>query len=274
MVNSSGFRCFVVVLTLILVVLSANGECPPKRFGEAGVSDWSGLEAFADHVRDLVAREDKNELAAVIQFPLQVGPAEDNHSLDQREFLNSYDSVERIFRKGLSAYKGACSLYVDSQGVAIGDGEIWISEVRTNPSVFKITQLQLSKFSHTGLSIDEAKRADVFLEGVIFLASSENSTKFANLMHYPLHVQIGDKRLVVRNRQEFVRTAKCILPAKLLQALSRQDVSDGYGMTNGIMLLDGAIWIRAVESEFKIVSINVEDRYAACGNSKQSVQTR
>jgi hypothetical protein len=245
--------------------VSSNAVCQcEKRFGEAGISDESGLVKFVEDVRSAFERNDVLYLASVTQFPLQIGPAQDNYSLTRADFVKKYESeVKPALREGFSKYLGPCSLYVDSQGVAIGDGELWISELRTSPSTFEIEFLNLSKFLPAGLSMAEAKSADTFLKLIISTARTGDAFRLCQDIQIPLNVQIEKRSLVISTRRQCRQLTRQVFPSALLRALSRQDVSDGIAMTDGIMMLDGTVWIRAVDGRFRVVSINLGDRYAS-----------
>jgi hypothetical protein len=122
-----------------LTLASANGEEPvveEDRFALLGVSE-DVVVGFLHHLQGLVASDDREQLAQWVVYPLGVTiDGADTTIYSPEEFVANYDAIMHEGVRGALLNQSPDQLFVNDQGVMIGQGEIWISP--TDPGLIQI----------------------------------------------------------------------------------------------------------------------------------------
>ncbi|MFC5648221.1 hypothetical protein ACFPYJ_03640 [Paenibacillus solisilvae] len=107
---------------------SVKGSDPQKGnpYETAGIADPQAFDAMFDALKTAVANGDKNAAAAYILYPLRVnGTGSALKIANKEEFLKQYDEIFTEPIKQALAKQTKDSLFVNYQGVMVGNGEIW-----------------------------------------------------------------------------------------------------------------------------------------------------
>lgn len=122
--------CAVLLLVFPGAMLSgfARGE-PPDRYEAAGIEDAAAAERFFRRLQTAVARNERAEVAGMVAYPLRVRV--DGRTVvlrNKADLLRRYSQVfNRRVRQALAGQK-ADRLFVNWQGVMIGNGQIWFNQ--------------------------------------------------------------------------------------------------------------------------------------------------
>jgi hypothetical protein len=104
----------------------------------AGIEDVHGLKIFIKKLRFWSESNNRDSIAANIQFPL----LNDKTISSAGIFLQQYDQVFNEPVKSALKNQDLKSIFRNSQGVMIGNGEIWISNISESENeVYKITSI-------------------------------------------------------------------------------------------------------------------------------------
>lgn len=120
------------ILVLSLLVLPLGLHAAPAgdsgRFESAGLSDQE-VRTFLDALQKGVLGGNADQIAALVEFPLDVHQCNRTLRIQRKEFNQRFASV--FDRKISKAIVDATfeSLFSNSQGVMIGDGEVWFTGI-------------------------------------------------------------------------------------------------------------------------------------------------
>ncbi len=93
----------------------------------AGIADPQAFNAMFDKLKTAVASGDKEAVADLILFPLRVnGKGSALKITTREEFLKQYDTLFTEPIKKALANQSKDTLFVNYQGVMVGNGELWL----------------------------------------------------------------------------------------------------------------------------------------------------
>ncbi|KKX30277.1 hypothetical protein [Rhizobium sp. LC145] len=125
--------------TLILAFAGVLALSAPAMAQTAADTDKSLDSLFGDHkpyadflakLQKAVASDDKETVANMVDYPFQARIAGKAVKIkDARHFVADYDKVVTAKVKASIAKQTYPTLFANWQGVMIGDGEVWFSEV-------------------------------------------------------------------------------------------------------------------------------------------------
>lgn len=120
--------------------LSSQAASEDKIYAdvETLLGDAEGLEPFLEDLRQAMAGGGAKEVGKLAAFPLPVnnnGTFFDVRSIE--EFERNYEQLLTAATRELVASVKYSELFVSSDGVAIGDGAVWIAPVCDNQSCSK-----------------------------------------------------------------------------------------------------------------------------------------
>ncbi|RAP77173.1 hypothetical protein [Paenibacillus montanisoli] len=96
------------------------------------------LEVFAK-VQTAIAADDKATVASLILYPLRVNGKSGTQLIKTRDvFVEQYDSIINSNVKEAIARQSADNLFVNYQGVMVGNGDIWFGGSADTPQVYGI----------------------------------------------------------------------------------------------------------------------------------------
>ncbi|MFO1520084.1 MAG: hypothetical protein U1F57_10555 [bacterium] len=102
----------------------------------AGFDDGEKVKSFVEHLRQLATQDKREEIAALIRFPLNIIVAGHRIALrNRRDFLKHYDQAFNAKVKEALARQDSSNLFANWQGAMIGNGEIWLRPSPKSPFV-------------------------------------------------------------------------------------------------------------------------------------------
>ena len=128
----------VVLFPLLSGTVQAASEDKIYADVETLLGDADGLEPFLEDLRQAIANGGAKEVGKLAAFPLPVnnnGTFFDVRSIE--EFERNYEQLLTAATRELVASVKYSELFVSSDGVAIGDGAVWIAPVCDNQSCSK-----------------------------------------------------------------------------------------------------------------------------------------
>lgn len=96
----------------------------------AGIEDPKQFNDFFIKFQHAIAANDKKTIADMISYPLRVNKNEHSIQIKHKsEFIKEYNRIitKKVKKKVLNQELN--KLFVNSYGVMIGDGEMWISQI-------------------------------------------------------------------------------------------------------------------------------------------------
>ena len=97
-----------------------------------------------------------------------------------------------------------------------------------------------------------------FLRDLQEAVASDNRSRVAQLVEFPIAIQVSGKRKTLRNRSQLLQYYDVAFDAKVKGFIRKQEFSTLFCNWQGIMIGRGEIWINKVGSspQIKIVAIN------------------
>jgi len=118
--------CALLLAATLLVAAYAE----TADYSVAGIDNPQSVEDFAARLRDAVYRGDRSAVAAMVSYPIRVtldGRARSIKNADA--FVANYDAIMTQPVKDAVVRQDPKTLFVNSQGVMFGAGEVWFSQV-------------------------------------------------------------------------------------------------------------------------------------------------
>lgn len=150
--------CGTFLAVAALLVSPAHAAPPPPAAGSAGVDarldllfgEHDPYRAFLHALQAAVAADDRRQVATMVSYPLTT-KIEGHlvHIRTTRQFLGHYDELLPPATRKLIATQSFEDLFVNSQGVMVGSGQLWFSGVCSDELCSKRT-IKLTAFNPTG----------------------------------------------------------------------------------------------------------------------------
>jgi hypothetical protein len=103
-----------------------------------------------------------------------------------------------------------------------------------------------------------AARAEMFLAELQHIVGRNDKAKFANLVHYPIQVSVGDNNDKISTSAEFIQKYPSIVTPALKQAIISQDPKCLFANGQGVMIGHGQLWFQQQGEEMKIITITLD----------------
>ncbi|XSG82578.1 MAG: hypothetical protein ACPW61_02020 [Methyloligella sp. ZOD6] len=125
---------FLTALLLLLGASATQAIAQSAADTNATLDDLFGdhapYQAFFEKLKTAVAADDKETVAAMVDYPFQARI--DDRAIkikDRKHFVSDYETVITPEVKQAVAQQTYGTLFANWQGVMIGDGEIWFSGI-------------------------------------------------------------------------------------------------------------------------------------------------
>ena len=140
----------LVLLALCPVGLAGLLAAPANPYTVAGIENAAEFEAAFASLQKAVAANDRSRVADLVLYPLRVNGWRDELKgkgtfmfATKPEFLDNYDEIMTPpVRKTIVEQKIA-KLFVNWQGVMVGNGEAWLSVSGKEPKRYGIIAVNL-----------------------------------------------------------------------------------------------------------------------------------
>ena len=93
--------------------------------------------------------------------------------------------------------------------------------------------------------------------------SAKDWPAVADLVAYPIRVNIAGHRKLLRSREEFLNRVRLVMSAKVIDAIQHQRYDALFANGNGVMIGDGEVWFsgicmqsRCIDRALKITAVN------------------
>jgi hypothetical protein len=103
-----------------------------------------------------------------------------------------------------------------------------------------------------------ASQAEVFLAELQRSVKIGDKAKFADLVHYPIEVSIGDKNSEVSTPSDFIRRYRSIVTPALKRTILAQDPKCLFANGQGVMIGHGQLWFQQKGKAMKIIKITLD----------------
>jgi hypothetical protein len=119
--------CLFWIGVLALVPLQTRAQDDgPRSYSIAGIDDSSKVDEFLKNLQALVSMDKKEAIAKLIQFPINIKISGKKISLNSTTaFLKNYGQAFNSTVKDAILKQKSSDLFVNWQGVMIGNGQIW-----------------------------------------------------------------------------------------------------------------------------------------------------
>ncbi|WCN39435.1 hypothetical protein [Aneurinibacillus uraniidurans] len=143
---------YVVILGLLLAVLAGSStpglaainisqySSASNKYAIAGIEQPKKFEAFFVKFQTLVAEGDKKEVANYMKYPVVVNGKETANQT-KKQFIKNYDKIFTPKVKKALANQKVENLFVNAQGVMVGDGEIWFGVSTQKPERYQVIDI-------------------------------------------------------------------------------------------------------------------------------------
>jgi len=102
-----------------------------------------------------------------------------------------------------------------------------------------------------------ASEARSFLGRLQGIIESGDKKQFASLIHYPLRVFDGDRKIEITSRTDFAKKYSSIITSDVRHAILGQSADCLFGNAQGMMIGSGQVWFLPDSSgKMKIITIN------------------
>ena len=129
-----------ILLALLLIPASVTAGQTGK-YSVAGIDDDAAVGRFLHDLQEAVSKNDRARVASMIAYPIKVRVGRHRAVVRNRsDLLKKYDLVFTQKVKEALKKQQTADLFVNWQGVMIGDGEIWFNQA-VGGKLLKITAI-------------------------------------------------------------------------------------------------------------------------------------
>ncbi len=126
-------------LALIALLATSGPALADNSCAAAGISDPSHVTQFLARLKQAVAADDRAAVAAMVNYPITV---QSRTYRDAAALRANYAQVFTPEVKAAIAAAKADNLFARDQGVMIGNGEIWMNEIRGSMKIITVNHMR------------------------------------------------------------------------------------------------------------------------------------
>jgi hypothetical protein len=261
---NSGLTTGVLALLLVFV---PEGVAQTQLPEHQGVGQGSPLREFVSRLQSALEHGDRDKVAAMTRFPVQVGETRETsdpeafkraHSatmLDETSYIARFEEIWN--RPTIRAVANDSSDHFSSSGdhFVFGCGEVWFD--RTKEDQFKIVGFDISRFRGAGMSIQDCYSVREFVTQLQIAIAHDNRSEIAEMLKYPVRYHGQHKTMIIRSSHELLRNYDIVFSARLRRVVAEQKIWNLNSQRYGVPIGYGSIWIYAPlkKGDFKINSI-------------------
>lgn len=110
-----------------------------NRYSVAGIDNAAEFEKTFNTVKDLVAKDNKTEVAKYVMYPINAYVDGKKTAISKEaDFVKNYDKIMNAKVKKALANQNVANTFVNQYGVMVGKGELWFSQFNNNPKKYCI----------------------------------------------------------------------------------------------------------------------------------------
>ncbi|ANS74685.1 hypothetical protein AWM70_08865 [Paenibacillus yonginensis] len=221
----------------------------------AGIKDPAAFTAYFAKLQKAVKDNKPEQVAELISYPMNLNKNNKTFLIySKKDFVNKYD---RIFTSAVRANllaQQVDQLFVNYQGVRVGEGDLWIGERSHKLGVISVNVIN-NPYEAAGI-----QNPVVFEHNFSLLqkyVKEGKKSEAAQLMVYPLKVNSNGKTMEIKTAKDFIAKYDKIMTAKVKKALLAQKV-DKVGVNwKGISIGNGALWMGQSGEQVGVFAINL-----------------
>lgn len=124
----------VLLAFLLIPALITAGQT--GKYSVAGIDDDAAVERFLHDLQEAVSKNERAKVASMIAYPIKVHVGRHRAVVrNKSDLLRKYDLVFNQKVKEALKKQQAYDLFVNWQGVMVGDGEIWFNQMVRGRSI-------------------------------------------------------------------------------------------------------------------------------------------
>lgn len=234
---------------------AANADSKKNPYEVAGITDPAAFTAYFAKLQKAVKDNKPAEVAELISYPMNLNKDNKTYKIYSKdEFIKKYDSIFTAHvREALLAQK-VDKLFVNYQGVMVGDGDLWIGNTNNKLGVIAVNVIN-NPYEAAGIT-----NPVVFEHNFALLQKDVKDGKkseVADLMVYPLKVNSKGKTTEIKTKKDFIAKYDKIMTAKVKKALLAQKVDKVTVNWKGIMIGSGELWMGQSGEQVGVIAINL-----------------
>lgn len=130
----------LVILLAFLIIPALSFARQTGKYSAAGIDNDAAVETFFLDMQKAVSKDDRAIVASMINYPVKVyGEGRTTVISKESDLLKKYDSVFTPQVKKVLAKQTISDLFVNGQGVMVGNGEIWFNQLANGNNIRIIT---------------------------------------------------------------------------------------------------------------------------------------
>ncbi|WP_379129734.1 hypothetical protein [Paenibacillus sp. sgz500958] len=220
----------------------------------AGIDDQAEFTAYFAKLQKAVKDNKPAEVAELISFPMNLNKDNKTYVIYTKdEFIKKYDRIFTSLVRDKLLAQQVDKLFVNYQGVMVGDGEVWIGERNNKLGVIAVNIIN-NPYEVAGIN-----NPIVFEHNFSLLqkyVKEGKKSEVANLMVYPLKVNNKGKTMEIKTKKDLITKYDQIMTAKVKKALLAQKVDKVVVSWKGVMIGNGALWMGQSGEQVGVFAIN------------------
>jgi len=227
------------------LALAGVAQAQDPGFCEAaGIRDTGKVRTFLSKLQEAVQEDDLKTVESMIAFPVGYAVPGGPLDLDENGFDQRYRKILTRSLKRILSIQSVEDLHCDTQGLAIGHGEIWIG-LAPQTGNLAITHFYLSKYSRAGVeSMSDTELLDNSFLRLQRAVQKDDRRTVTAMMEFPLRVETPDGAVSIRTPAELLERYDFVFSSRVKHALSNTRVSDLYATNSGIAIKGGIVWFQ------------------------------
>ncbi|NMC31744.1 MAG: hypothetical protein GYA36_04680 [Veillonellaceae bacterium] len=150
MMKLANIFLLAVAILLLGVGLGEAQAAPANRYAVAGIENAAEFETAFAELQKAVAANDRSRVADFVLYPLRVNGWWDELKgkgtfmfATKPEFLDNYDDIMTPQVRAAIVQQKVANLFVNWQGVMVGNGEAWLSVSAKDPKRYGLSAINL-----------------------------------------------------------------------------------------------------------------------------------
>jgi len=225
-----------------------------NRYVNAGIDDPKVFTTFLAKLQKAVAEDNLNEVATYMSYPLNlIKDGKKTTIYTKEQFVQKYDRIMTSHVQKKLLAQNAEDVFVNENGIMIGEGEMWMSVIDQQLAVYAINAID-NPYEVAG--IDNPAEFVDFLSKLQKAVKFNNKKEVANFISFPLHVNHKGKTVQIKSKKQFIEKYNKIMTEQVKKKLLAQKADKVFVNWKGIMVGDGEVWITQQEDRIVVYAIN------------------
>ncbi|MFF2907915.1 hypothetical protein [Paenibacillus sp. NPDC057934] len=232
----------------------ATQQSVNNPYYNAGFEDPKEFTTFLAKLQKAVSESKSKEVAELMSYPLNVNKSGKTFPIyTKEEFVQKYDRIMTANVRAKLLAQKPDQAFSNSNGIMIGDGELWISKINNRVVVYAVNVIE-NPYEVAG--IDNPVAFAHFFNKLQKDVAANNKAAVADSISYPLRVNTKGKSMQIKTKKEFIAKYNDILTAKVKKKFLAQKEDKLFVNWQGVMVGDGELWIGQVDKKISVIAVN------------------